>query len=254
MISPGDIDPPADSLWTIQNVLGIDYQWYPVEGNHELPGKGYEISIGSNLEWLRTYDYDNNDVGALPDVVNQGPSGCPETTFSFDYENVHFVVLNEYCDINGDSATNGDIPNHLFDWLLSDLVHTQKQHIFVFGHEPAFPQPDADNGRKRHLTDSLNAHLVNRDRFWSLLKETGVVAYFCGHTHNFSTVNIDGVWQIDSGHARGQADLGAPSTFIKVYVNGGKIEYSAHRDIHDGMYDYDDIIHRGTLRPNAYHN
>lgn len=244
MISAGDIDPPEDSQWTIQNILGEDYQWYPVVGNHELPSQGDD----SNLEWLRNYNFDNNGIGILPDIINNGPSGCPETTFSFDYENVHFVVLNEYCDTKGDSVTHGDIPNHLYDWLVDDLVKTTKDHIFIFGHEPAFPQPDADNGRVRHLTDSLNLYPVNRNRFWSLLKQTSVVAYFCGHTHNYSVVNFDGVWQIDSGHARGQADTGAPSTFLKVHVDGGKITYSAYRDIHDGLYDYNDIIHNGTLK------
>jgi len=248
IVSPGDIDPPEDSMWTIQHVFGGDYQWYPVVGNHELPDKGSESHTGYNLEWLRNYNYDINGKGILPDLINNGPLGCPDTTFSFDYENVHFVVLNEYCDFNGDSATDGDIPDHLYDWLLKDLSDTQRQHIFVFGHEPAFPQPDADNGRERHFTDSLNAHETNRDRFWSLLQQTGVVAYFCGHTHNFSAVNIHGVWQIDTGHARGQADLGAPSTFLKVYVSGARVTYSAHRDIHNGLYDYTDIVHQETLK------
>jgi len=27
----------------------------------------------------------------------------------------------------------------------------------------------------------------------------GVAAYICGHPHNHSVINIDGVWQIDAG-------------------------------------------------------
>ena len=115
--------------------------------------------------------------GTPPDIVNIGPSGCPETTYSFDYDNAHFVVVNEYCDNDGDDVTDGDIPDHLYNWLANDLATTAKEHIFVFGHEPAYPQPDADNGRARHMDDSLNAHPANRDRFWNLLKNAGVVAY-----------------------------------------------------------------------------
>ena len=37
MISPGDIDPPENSKWTIEQILGLNYPWYPVVGNHELP-------------------------------------------------------------------------------------------------------------------------------------------------------------------------------------------------------------------------
>ncbi|MDY0040622.1 MAG: metallophosphoesterase [Desulforhabdus sp.] len=251
MISPGDIDPPEGTKWTIESLLGADYQWYPVVGNHELPGQGYESYRGQNLEWLRNYNYDLNGVNVPPDIVNPGPTGCPETTFSFDFDNAHFVILNEYCDMDGDSATKGDIPDHLFDWLENDLAATKQQHIFVFGHEPALPQPDADNGRERHMSDSLNAYPANRDRFWSLLKRNAVVAYFCGHTHNYSAVQIDGVWQLDSGHARGRADTGAPSTFLVVKVAGGKVHYSAYRDNHDGIYDYDDIVHTGVLKDSS---
>jgi len=230
MISPGDIDPPAASKWTIEQVLGMNYIWYPVVGNHELPGNGSEDYYGSNMEWLRAYNYDANGSGTPPDIVNTGPSGCPETTYSFDYDNAHFVVVNEYCDNDGDNVTDGDIVEHLYNWLASDLAATNKEHIFVIGHEPAYPQPDADNGRTRHMWDSLNAYPANRDRFWNLLKNAGVIAYICGPTNNYSAVKIDGVWQIDSGHARGQADVGAPSTFLIIHVNGDSVEFNSYRD------------------------
>ena len=34
--------------------------------------------------------------------------------------------------------------------------------------------------------------------------------------HNFSAVDLGGVWQIDAGHARGMGDTGAASTFVQV--------------------------------------
>jgi hypothetical protein len=234
MVSPGDIDPPADVLWTITRTLGITYTWYPVVGNHELPGLGSEPYHGANMDWLNSYDY-----GA----VNPGPTGCPTTTYSFDYGNAHFVMLNEYCDSTGDDVRDGDISDHLYNWLADDLSGTARVHTFVFGHEPAYPQPDADNGRVRHLGDSLDQYPAHRDRFWSLLQDEGVLAYFCGHTHNYSAMNVDGVWQVDAGHARGAGDTGAPSTFVVVHVDGGTVTFDAYRDEHDGTYDYDDIIH-----------
>lgn len=236
MVSPGDIDPPADVEWTIERYIGHDYIWYPVVGNHELPGSGNESYPGSNMDWLRGYDY-----GA----VNPGPSGCPETTYSFDYENAHFVMLNEYCDTTGDTVTDGDVPDHLYDWLVGDLSATDKTHIFVFGHEPAYPQPDADNGRLRHLGDSLDGHPANRDRLWNLLRDKGVVAYICGHTHNYSGVEIDDVWQLDAGHARGLGDTGARSTFILIHVDGDVVTFKTYRDdANGGPYT---LAHSGTL-------
>lgn len=151
MVSPGDIDPPANVLWTITQTQGITYTWYPVVGNHELacdPNDDYchESYSGANMDWLNSYDYG---------PVNPGPIGCPTTTYSFDYQNAHFAMLNEYCDSAGDGVTAGNVPDHLYNWLMNDLDHTTRRHIFVFGHEPAYPQPDEDNGRVRHLGDSL---------------------------------------------------------------------------------------------------
>jgi len=51
-----------------------------------------------------------------------------------------------------------------------------------------------------------------------LLHERGVTAYLTGHTHTFSAVSIQGVWQIDAGHARGFGDLRAASTFLRVKI------------------------------------
>ena len=236
MITPGDMDPPDQVRWTIDQVLGAGFRWVPVVGNHELPGAGSESVYGANLAWLNAYD---------PGSVNPGPSGCPLTTYSFDFQNAHFAILNEYCDTTGDAVTAGDIPDHLYDWLAADLADTQQAHIFVVGHEPAYPQPDQDNGRLRHETDSLNQFADHRDRFWNLLKQHQVTAYICGHTHNFSAVQLDGIWQIDAGHARGLGDTGAPSTLALVWVQGAVAGVDLYRDdAQGGAYT---LQHRGLL-------
>ena len=228
VITPGDFDPAPGVLWTITSTLGITYAWYPVVGNHDLPGGGREPSIGANLRWLQAHDYGD---------VNPGPTGCPTTTYSFDYGCAHFVMLNEYCDASGPTATGGDIPDHLYDWLADDLASTDKRHIFVVGHEPAFPLPDAETGRVRHRGDSLDAHPANRDRFWRLLRDQEVTAYVCGHTHNHSVARIDGVWQVDAGHTRGVGDSGAPSTFVMIHVEKDAVWYAAYRANAQGL-DY----------------
>jgi len=229
MLSPGDIDPPANVNWTITQTLGAAYIWYPVVGNHE-------AETPQDMNWLQSYDCGS---------VAPGPSGCPTTTYSFDYRNAHFVVLNEYCDITGNVATEGDISDHLYQWLTADLSAATQDHIFVFGHEPAYPQPDADVGRTRHLSDSLNQYASHRDRFWDLLGAERVAAYICGHTHNYSVVKIDGVWQMDVGHARGMGDTGAPSTFVLIHVDGDIVTFETYRDdAQGGLYT---LAHQGFL-------
>jgi len=234
MVSPGDIDPPADVEWTIKQYIGQDYIWYPVVGNHE-------AETSADMEWLRTY----GSGGGGSNAVNVGPPGCEETTYSFDYGNSHFVVLNEYYDGISDTGTDGDVVDALYNWLVDDLSTTDKTHLFILGHEPAYPQPDASNGRLRHLGDSLDAHPANRDRFWTLLKNNGAVAYICGHTHNYSVVNVSGVWQLDAGHARGIGDTGAQSTFTLIHVNGRVVTFETFRD--DGNGGAYTLAHSGVL-------
>lgn len=131
---------------------------------------------------------------------------------------------------DGDDVTSGDITDHLYDWLVTDLAQNRGDRLFVFGHEPAFPQPDADNGRLRHRGDSLDRFPQHRDRFWNLLREEELVAYICGHTHNTSVVAIDGVWQMDVGHARGMGDQDARSTFLIIQIDGEVVNYWMYRD------------------------
>ncbi len=231
IISPGDIDPPDSVLYTIHKYIGKDIIWYPVVGNHE-------TETASNMEWIRNYNKGGN---TLPYIVNEGPESCNETTYSFDYMNTHFVILNEYCTDSCDDCTKGDIPEVLINWLQNDLKKTKMSNILVFGHEPAYPLPDVESQRFRHSHDCLNQHPDNRDRFVKLLQDNNVVAYIVGHTHDYSIAKINNLWHVDVGHARGTADKGARSTFVKINVNGDNIDYETYRlNFKTGKYELSD--------------
>ena len=220
MISPGDIIPAEGTDWTIDQVMGEDYLWFPMPGNHDFDTP--EISF------LQDYNYDPNGP-AEPNIVNQGPDSCPYTTYSFDYQNAHFVALNVYCNEDSPWGIDGSITDTLYQWLAADLAATDKDHIFVFGHEPAFPQPDDQTGITSHYYESLDQYPDARDRFWALLQEYGVRAYFCGHTHNYSAVQIDGVWQIEAGQAMGVRAAPSPGTYLIVNVDGDKVTIETYR-------------------------
>ena len=231
MVSPGDIDPPWHVSNTITEILGSDYFWYPVVGNHE-------AETLEGMQWLREWGAVN-----AHSFVRIGPSNGTETTYSFDYENTHFVVLNQYYDGESDVGTNGDVCDALYGWLQDDLEQNEKPVVFVFGHEPFVPVPDEDNGRLRHLNDSLNEHPENNHRFQALLREHEVKAYICGHTHNCSFSKINGLWQLDAGHARGIGDTGAKSTFLKVWISGTQSTVEIYRyDGEGGFYSLAHVI------------
>jgi predicted phosphodiesterase len=220
MVSPGDVLPAADTRWTIDQILGEDYLWFPMPGNHDFGSSDYAF--------LRDYDYDPNGL-AEPNIVHWGPESCPRTTYSFDYQNTHFVALNVYCTADSPWGIDGSITDTLYQWLKEDLEATDKELIFVFGHEPAFPQADEKTGLTRHYLESLDEYPQARDRFWQLLKDEGVTAYICGHTHNYSAVRIDGVWQIESGQAMGTRAAPSPGTFLIVTIRGDRVSIDTYR-------------------------
>lgn len=235
IVSPGDTDPPDSVLYTMQKYISNDIIWYPVVGNHE-------AETDYDMEWLRNYNKGGN---SLPNIVNKGPLSCIETTYSFDYKNTHFVILNEYSNDTCDNCTKGDIPDFLYNWLQKDLQETKKENILVFGHEPVYPFPDMETQRFRHTDDCLNQYPENRDRFVNLLQEYNVVAYGVGHTHNYSIVKINKLWQIDAGHSTGYNDRGARSTFIKINVNKDQVNYETFR-LNYNTRKYE-VVHIGIL-------
>ena len=174
MISPGDIDPPSGVYETVRKVFGQNYPWYPAVGNHE-------AETPDDMQWLRQWGQKD-----IPGLVRRGPTNCEETTYSFDYKNAHFVVINEYYNGLSDVGTDGDVGDSLYLWLEKDLQENTKPMVFVIGHEPLVSIPDVDSGRLRHLGDNLDEHPDHNHRFQQLLKKYNVVAYICGHTHNCS--------------------------------------------------------------------
>jgi hypothetical protein len=208
MVTPGDFDPPGRVRAVIDDVLGPDYVWYPVVGNHELDDP-------ASMVWVRQY---NAGGDTLPRIVRAGPPNAVETCYSFDYANAHFVAINEYYDGTTDDNKGGDVSDPLYEWLAADLAANDKPIVFVMGHEPHIAVPDMDNGRVRHRGGSLDKDPERNHRFWTLLRRRNVTAYLCGHTHGTSIAKVNGVWQLDAGHARGAGDKGAESAFLMVHV------------------------------------
>jgi hypothetical protein len=234
MISPGDLDvyPPSAVRDLIDDTIGEDYPWYAVLGNHDPESP-------STMEYLREYSL------KVPNVVNRGPKGCEETTYSFDWGDSHFVVLNQYFDGEKDWGLKGEMVPELLEWLEADLAATEKSRIFVFGHEPILAMPDMDNGRIRHQGDSLDEDEENAFAFHQLLLEYGVDAYFCGHTHNTSYAKINGLWQLDPGHARGIEDASYADQMFEA------IDEAIRKGRENGVGEADSL--RQLYRDDAYH-
>ncbi|MBU0758781.1 MAG: metallophosphoesterase [Candidatus Omnitrophica bacterium] len=227
-ISAGDIEPVSVARRIIDEEFGADMVWYPVLGNHEL-----DDASGSDVEWIK------KEFHSLPYIVNSGPVNSEETTYSFDYKNAHFVVLNEYYDGASDRGGDGDIVPELLSWLRDDLDKNTKPAIFVLGHEPAFPLPDEYWKSIRHYGDSLDKYPENRDAFWSLLEEKKVAAYICGHTHRYSHYQHEGgeVWQVVAVTFPPPDNTYRYDAWLNITVSGSTIKFEVYRDVDkDGDY------------------
>lgn len=229
LISPGDFDPPAANRAIIDQYLGADFPWYLVVGNHE-------VENAAVMPWVRTWL-----AADIPHVVRRGLPGTPLTIYSWAVGNSHFIAIDSYpwakpgTPGDTDKAKSGskgnvDLTDATFRWLEEELAAVTLPFIWVTGHQPLESLPDMDSGRVRHPGESVSADPDRAERFATLLRKFRVRAYLCGHTHNTSVVKLKtGIWQADSGHARGGGDAGSPSTFLKIRTAGDQAWVDIYR-------------------------
>ncbi len=172
-----------------------------------------EGDLSSESQFARRFVTPDSDFPA-PEVRDgvTGPS-YRGTVYSFDYANSHFIMLNTDYWFSGGGPSddrdlglrllggnrNGYIMKNQMEWLAKDLASARKrgvQHIFICGHDDAFPTSDhaADamwwngmNDRSRPSGDVV----AMRDRFMKLVNDFKVTALLSGHDHVYSRVVID---------------------------------------------------------------
>jgi hypothetical protein len=144
--------------------------FYPIPGNHE-----YKTDSSGN--WGDTLSTWNT---AFPSLPQNGPAGEVGGTYYVTYKNSLFILLDEYATGYGPNTKVNQT------WLNSIIAGIQRQHLFVFGHSPAF-QIDT------YTTDTLGKNSSLRDAFWSSLESAKADIYFSGHLHKFDFASVTGV-------------------------------------------------------------
>lgn len=156
-----------------KSVLGnFASKTYPMQGNHDRVGKERADSV-----WEKVFNY-------LP---SNGPSGFVKFTYSFDFEDSHFVVL------DSDKPKENIINETQRNWLESDLSKNKNKNIFVFFHEPAYPT-------NSKIGEGLDANAKDRDALWNILTKYKVKAVFSGHEHIQSRRKVNGIYQFVFGN------------------------------------------------------
>jgi hypothetical protein len=248
MVVCGDLDDFDSVRDAIEEVIagprrdqGADYPFYPVVGNHDVYNTA---TLAIDIDGRRTRDLVAHNRENLQHVVNWGPDipsrlpgygddGFRFTTYSFDYGNAHFVVLDQYGK-NDYQQPDGKFPArgnaHLFapiqDWLATDLAQTKQEHTFVFGHQGM-------TGRLALKEDAGDGTL------WSLLAKHPVRAYFHGHEHAYSINTEQPFAVLCAGH---------PRDSVTVFVEGGNVRCETF--IHASGQTITNIL-AGVDKPNA---
>ena len=170
MVSSGENYIDWDAHFAVENDLMGYAPMYPVYGNHE-EGFDFETGFSGYGLWKYYFDTNHEDDG---------------TWYSFDYGNVHFIVL--------------DVPRswliipgtQQYRWLRADLEeYTQNPHtnfLLAFFHYPPFCWKE---GRS---PDFITWTIVE-----PMLREYGVDAIITGHDHYYARREVWGITEVISG-------------------------------------------------------
>ncbi|MBU1746932.1 MAG: metallophosphoesterase family protein [Chloroflexi bacterium] len=209
---------------------------YEAMGNHEAVTDLYDDGSHYGIEFDKAGD-DSAEAIFAATFVNpaNGPepavSGAPpyrENAYYFNYGNSRLVVMNNnYWYSTDPEEYGGNLEGYVLDdqtaWLKQVFAGAAAdpyiQHVFLFTHEPPFPNGAYDstsmwyNGGDPAQNDGIDRTYVvqRRDEVLRAFVETGkAVGVFCSHEHSYNRLLISSVlvpdlarpaWQVISGGA-----------------------------------------------------
>ena len=104
-----------------------------------------------------------------------GVASGTEHYYSFDYANIHFVILDT-------EESDLDVDGEMLSWLKKDLKETKQQWLIVFSHHPPYTKGSHDSDDKR---DSRGRLFKVRENILPLLEDAGVDLILSGHSHMY---------------------------------------------------------------------
>jgi hypothetical protein len=171
----------------------------------------------------------NHDSWLLPEFLDTftlptrgeagGVASGTEHYYSFNYGNIHCVVLNSISEIE-DTSTNGP----MYAWLAWDLAANDRDWLIAFWHYPPYTKGAYDSDEDPDLRPM-------RENFLPLLEAQGVDLVLSGHNHIYERSYL-----VDSHY--GLSTNLQPRTMIK---NGG-----------DGRWDGSGPYCKSSTGPNPH--
>ena len=162
-----------------EDILRHTVLW-PTLGNHEARSVNTSLGTGPYYE-----------AHVLPTAGEAGgePSGT-EAYYSFDYANVHFIVL--------DSMDSNRAPGSaMLTWLQADLAATTQQWLIACWHHPPYSKGTHNSDS---ATDSGGRLVDMRENVLPILEAGGVDLVIAGHSHGYErSYLIGGAYGYGSG-------------------------------------------------------
>jgi acid phosphatase type 7 len=137
---------------------------WPTIGNHDT----YWLDPNGAYPYLNIF--------SLPTAGQAGgtPSGT-EKYYSFNYGNIHFVVLDS---MSSDRSTNGP----MCTWLATDLAENTNQWVFAYWHHPPYTKGSHDSDDPFGFDFEL---VEMRENVLPIVESFGVDLVLCGHSHSY---------------------------------------------------------------------
>lgn len=209
LVNGNKVDPEK----TKQELLHWKNVMKPIYENPNMIWPKIWLTVGNHEVQHR--DDEKNFKEIFPNVFMNGPNDEKGLTYSFDYNQAHFVFVTSdrwyygAPDDTSDDKRDWHYVKHL-DWLENDLKSAKQRGakwIFISSHEPAFPVgghlrdalPNLGLNLKLPLDSTRIWYLNQRNEFWRILKENNVTAYVCGHEHLYARQSVEGVHQVIVG-------------------------------------------------------
>ncbi len=145
-------------------VLSQSALWSTI-GNHD--------SVNANSLTQTGVYYDNFVLpsNAHTDGISTGADSATEAYYSFDYANVHFVVLES-------QETSSTFRTAMVNWLNNDLAVSASDWTIALWHHPPYT-------KGTHNSDTEQRPTYMRENILSILEARGVDLVLTGHSHAY---------------------------------------------------------------------
>lgn len=166
-------------------------------GNHET---AQSHTFNANIPYYRIFDFPRNgEAGGVPSGTEQ--------YYSFDYGNIHFVVLDA---MTTSRAADGPMAT----WLQQDLEANTNHWLIAFWHHPPYTKGSHDSDNPNGADFEL---VEMRENILPLLESYGVDLVMGGHSHAYErsflihghygySTNLVPSMKVDGGSGRFEDD------------------------------------------------